>query len=465
MSGAGSLPFLDLARHGDAPALFDDASTRWLSYAELEEKVEQVSCFYQRPARALVFCILPRSIKAVTPYLAAARAGHAIALGDPLAPNLAHIAATYEPEWIVAPLSFAFDGYDEVTWPLDSLRLLKRRAETSAPLHPDFYLMLLTSGSTGSSKGVRLSYANIASNTKAIAKSIGLTAPSNALAHLPISYSFGISVVHTHLAVGGRCTLTDESMMSGAFWKIAREQGVTLFAGVPYHYEMMTRLGLARLKLPCLTTFLQAGGKMQLPLMQKMLDETQKRDGGELYIMYGQTEASPRISCFPLHRHPEKIGSSGKALDGGQIDIVEGEVIYTGPNVMMGHASCRADLALGDVMNGTLATGDLGLLDADGYLTITGRKQRFAKLFGQRVALDDLEKIAAPVASCIAVEHPEKVILFTLCDDKDKHAAITESLAAHTKLPAPWIEVRTIEAFPTKSNGKIDYQALQGMVS
>lgn len=523
MRGADLLPFLDLARHGDAPALFDDQSEAWVSYHALDARVTELSKTFQsasssplegeeakssayasksldfagegepstaanspsprkttdllrkpeffcplpqgeRNARALVLCVLPRSVDGVAAYLAAARAGCAIALGDTQSPNLPHIASAYEPEWIVAPLSFVFDGYNEMPWPLSSLRLLKRTETPAHALHPDFYLMLLTSGSTGSSKGVRLSYRNIASNTNAIAKSLSLSAQSNALGHLPISYSFGISVVHTQLSCGARCTLTDESMMSGAFWKLAREQNVTLFPGVPYHYEMMMRLGLARLKLPSLTTFLQAGGKMQLPLTQKMLEEVQKRDGGELFIMYGQTEAAPRISCFPLHLHPEKIGSSGKALDGGKLEIIEDEIVYTGPNVMMGHATGRADLAKGDEMNGCLATGDLGTLDADGYLTITGRKQRFAKLFGQRVALDDLEKMAAPIALCIAVEHPEKVVMVTLCDEEDKRAAIKEALVAHTKLPAPWIEVLTLAAIPTKTNGKIDYQMLQKSV-
>jgi len=518
---SASLPFLDLARHDpQAPALFDDTATAWLSYGELCEKVKvcaqtftdwtneeeniqknglkssplegedlgegektgERSSLLHAPspvinalrrrslrgegnpaARALLLCCLPRSIDGVVAYLAAAQAGHAVAMADPQAPNLPSLTASYEPEWIIAPPDLVFDSYEPTPWPLPSLQLLKRTAASPTALHPDFFLMLLTSGSTGSSKGVRLSYANIASNTLAIIKSLSLSSPSNALAHLPLSYSFGLSVLHAQLAIGGRCTLSEESMMSGALWKLTREQQVTLFAGVPYHYEMLMRLGLDRLKVPSLTTFVQAGGKMALPLTQQMLDTAQKR-GGELFIMYGQTEAAPRMSCFPLHRHPEKIGTSGVVLDGGAFTVVEDEILYTGPNVMMGYATSRADLAQGDVMNGRMATGDLGHLDADGFLTITGRKERFAKLFGQRIALDDLEKLASPLASCIAVELPEKIVLATLCTQQTLLDRIKETLTAQTKLPAPWFEIRTLPSLPRNANGKIDYPALQKMV-
>jgi acyl-CoA synthetase (AMP-forming)/AMP-acid ligase II len=362
----------------------------------LREKIFAAASGLAPETRGLVLCCAPRSLEGATAYLAAAQAGHAIILADPAAPNLSSIAASYRPEWIVAPKALSFDGYEATPWPPESLGLFRRKDKSEGALHSDFYLLLLTSGSTGSGKGVRLSYRNVASNTRAIIESLGQTNVITALCHLPISYSFGLSILQTQLAVGGRCLLTEESMMSGAFWNLAREQEATLFAGVPYHYEMLLRLGLARLKLPALKIFLQAGGKMQIPLTQKMLEEVQKRQG-ELFIMYGQTEASPRISSFPLHKRPEKIGSSGVALSGGKLEIVDGEIVYTGPNVMMGPAETREDLAKGDVMNGKLVTGDLGELDGESFLTITATQAAFRQAFGQRVALDDLEKIARAV--------------------------------------------------------------------
>lgn len=103
-----------------------------------------------------------------------------------------------------------------------------------------------------------------------------------------------------------------------------------------------------------------------------------------------ETEASPRLSCFDAVEWPDKIGSVGPALTGGQFSIEDDEVIYEGTNVMLGYATQAADLALGDTQHGRLATGDLGSLDSDGFLTLSGRKQRFAKLYGVRIALDEI---------------------------------------------------------------------------
>lgn len=466
--GKDALPFLPTAScHAapdNAPALNDDTRAAWMSYGELRAAIRALAPLLTLPQRDLVMVCAPRSVEGAVAYLAAAESGHAIAMADPTSPRLEPVAQTYQPAWILAPRDIVFEGYAPVPAPLQTLHLLRRQSLAEGPLHPDFYLLLLTSGSTGSPKGVRLSYRNMASNTAAIIESLDLTGDEIACGHLPLSYSFGLSVLHMQLTCGGRISLTEESLMSGTLWKRQAAHGATLFPGVPYHFEMLMRLGLDRLKIPSLSCFLQAGGKMPIPLTQRVLEASNKRQG-RLYIMYGQTEAAPRMTCFPLHAHPEKMGSSGRALSGGSITIEADEIVYHGPNVMMGPALSRADLALGDVMNGRLATGDLGTLDAEGYLTITGRRQRFAKLFGQRVALDDLERIAARHAFCAALEHPEKAVLFTAQASPDLCETIRQTLAAETKLPVPWIEVRSLDALPLKQNGKIDYQALQKLVN
>jgi long-chain acyl-CoA synthetase len=463
-----SLPFLPTAPDhpapDDAPALCDDAGGPWVTYGALRRAILAAALSLAQKDRGLVLCCVPRSVDGALAYLSAVHSGHAIAMADPAAPNLPKLVDTYEPEWIITAPSLNIDGYKKVDWPLSSLALLRRKGPTREALHADFFLMLLTSGSTGGGKGVRLSYRNMASNAHAIVKSLDLTAKETALGHLPLSYSFGLSVLHMQLAVGGRCFLTEESMMAGDFWRGARERDVTLFAGVPYHYEMLMRLSLARLNLPTLQTFLQAGGKMQDPLAQQVLAAVTARPQGRLFVMYGQTEAGPRISCFPLHQYPDKLGSAGRALDGGRLSVEDGEIVYEGPNVMMGPATCRADLALGDVMGGRLVTGDLGRVDDDGFLYITGRRQRFAKLFGQRIALDEVEGIASAFAPCVAVEKPEKLVVAIVSDDPALPARIKEAVAAQSKIPAPWIDVVVLPALPYKANGKVDYARAQSMV-
>jgi long-subunit acyl-CoA synthetase (AMP-forming) len=332
----------------------------------------------------------------------------------------------------------------------------------SAPvaLHSDLFLLLLTSGSTGGNKAVRLSYRNIAHNTKAIIESLALDRASRALAHLPLSYSFGLSVLHTHLATGGSCVLSDESLLSQLFWQLAREQNVTHFYGVPYHFEMIDRLGLARLKAPALTHFMQAGGKMALPLTQKIKEAVEKIPNSSLYIMYGQTEAAPRLSCFNALKHSDKLESCGQALPDQHFEIVEDEIIARGPNIMMGYAQDFSDLIKDDECKGRLTTGDLGKLDEDGFLTITGRKQHFAKLFGQRIALDDLEKQVSALAPCLAIEGAGKIIVLVEEAFLGQIQQIKNLILSHTNLQGPWVEVRTLPSFPRTSNGKIDYAAL-----
>ncbi|MDX2028169.1 MAG: AMP-binding protein [Alphaproteobacteria bacterium] len=459
-----SLPFLPAAAPAadDAPALCDDAGI-WLTYGELRAKTHDLGRIFSSDTRKLIFCCVPRSVEGALAYLGAAASGHAVGMVDSAMPYLDSVIATYQPDWLIAAHDRDFDGYVPITWSLNNLRLLQRKNPGEGTLHPDFYLLLLTSGSTGSSKGVRLSYANLASNTQAIIASLSLTADTRALAHLPLFYSFGLSVLHTQLAVGACCVLTEHSMMNRDFWKLAREQKASLFPGVPYHYEMLAKLRLNRIDAPDLKIFLQAGGKMREELVRDLWKYAEQRQG-KFFVMYGQTEASPRISCLPMHEHAGKIGSCGRALPGGMLSIEDSEVIYTGPNVMMGYAESRADLARGDEMKNRLATGDMGQLDSQGYLTILGRKQRFAKLFGQRIALDDLEKIAGTVAPAVAMEAEDRIILVTSAQEAALHQRMQELVAKETGLPLAWLSVRAVETIPHSGSGKIDYRKLREML-
>ncbi len=445
----------------DTPALFDDKSVAWTTYGEVREKIDAMQVCFAALEKDLIFCVAPRTVDGAVAYMGATASGHAVALVDPSMTHLRGVVAAYRPRWIMAPLDHAYQGYGKVEdFPLTGMALWKRFGEAGGFIHPRLYLILLTSGSTGSSKGVRLSYANVASNTSAVIESLSMEGGVCAVGHLPLSYSFGLSVLNTAMAVGGRVLLTEEGMMSPAFWSRARAQEANLFPGVPYHFEMLLRLSLEGLKIPSLKTFLQAGGKMPVPMTQKVLEAVMARQGG-LYIMYGQTEASPRISSFPLHLHPEKIGSSGIPMSGGHVEIVDNEIIYHGPNVMMGYAITREDLCKGDGMHGRLPTGDHGSVDADGYLTVLGREKRIAKLYGQRVALDDLEKFAAALAPVVAIERDQQILLITTAAEESLRDRIKALVMSETGLPPTWLEVRSVADIPHQPNGKVDYQRLR----
>jgi acyl-coenzyme A synthetase/AMP-(fatty) acid ligase len=459
-----SLPFLsNLQIHENAPALIDDTTNEWISYGALQTQIKNLLPIFHHDDKKLILCCVPRAVQGVVSYLAAAASGHAIMMVDEAMPCIGDIVNAYQPYWIIVSEKLSVTGYRSVAWGVQNSQLLQKIESSSAIIHPDLFLVLLTSGSTGSAKGVRLSYKNIAHNTNAIIESLGISFQTRGLVHLSLSYSFGLSVLHAQLAVGGSCVLTEHGMMSKEFWHVVRTHCATLFPGVPYHYEMLNKLGLARIDAPSLTVFLQAGGKMRDELTRDMWQKIGNRHG-QFFVMYGQTEASPRMTCLPLHHYPKKLGSCGFALSGGTIEIVNNEVIYTGANVMMGYAENYIDLAKGDILLGRLETGDKGSLDADGCLTIHGRKHRFAKLFGQRIALDDLEIIAGAVTQVAAIEYDDKIIVVHTEKDTAVNEKVKSALLTATHLPPPCIEVRNVIALPRNANGKIDYHILKGML-
>jgi acyl-CoA synthetase (AMP-forming)/AMP-acid ligase II len=453
------LPFLPAAwdaGRDHAPALYDNGA--WISYGVLREQVAALLPALAAPRKELIFCAIEASAAGVAAYLAAAASGHAVAMLDVGVPQWAELVAAYQPAFIIAPAAHPHDlNYRVVAW-ADGAGLWAREEAVHAPIHPDLFLLLLTSGSTGGKKFVRLSYRNLASNTAAIIDSLGLRATARAFLHLPLSYSFGLSVLHTQLAVGGGVVVTGLGMMERGFWDLARHAGATLFPGVPYHYEMLARLGLARLNLPELTIFLQAGGRLDPALVHQLLPVITARQGA-LFVMYGQTEAAPRISCFAAHEHADKIGSVGRVLPGGTVTLEADEITYRGANVMLGYATTRTDLALGDTQNGVLRTGDLGAVDADGFITITGRKQRFAKLFGMRIALDEIEQLLRPLAPVAVYETAAKIVIMTTADAPTQEL-LRQTVATQTSLQPNWVAIRGIAEFPYLANGKLDYRAL-----
>jgi acyl-CoA synthetase (AMP-forming)/AMP-acid ligase II len=462
------LPFAPSAAafqtYATRPAIIDDTATAWVTYGELAERAETVTQLLKGPRKQLVFCCAPRSVDGVVGYLGATESGHAIAVVDAALPGFDDLVATYQPDWIMAPVEKPLPGddssYQMVAWEIASLRLWQRVAPNTGDPYADLFLLLLTSGSTGGKKFVRLSYEAMTDNTLAIIDSLGLSGETCAYLHLPLHYSFGLSVLHTQLSGGGRCVLTERGMMDRDFWNAARTHAVNVFPGVPYHYEMLARLGLLRLDLPQLTMFLQAGGKLGAGLTQQLLAQIRQRDG-RFFIMYGQTEAGPRICCLPLHNQPDKIGSVGQVLRGGRLAIEDGEIIYRGRNVMLGYAESRSDLATGDMLAGQLATGDIGQLDGDGYLTITGRKQRFAKLFGNRIDLTELERIASATGSVYAVEMTDHILLVS--ETGLSGAASMAQIATRTGLPTAWLRMQQVTEIPRLPSGKVDYVTLQGL--
>ncbi len=369
----------------------------------------------------VVFLPFATTVPAIARYLAALRLGRPVVLLDPDA---------------------------------DHTELIERFRTTE--VHPDLALLLTTSGSTGNPKLVRLSAGAVRANAEQIVEVLGITADDVAITTLPLFYSYGLSVLNSYLLSGATVVLERTGIMQRDFWTAAVEHGVTSMAFVPYQYEMLRRLRFDPAKYPALRTLTQAGGRLRADLVTEFA-QRMATVGGRLFVMYGQTEAGPRMATLPPERLEEKLGSAGLALPGGSFAIEDDEVVYRGPNVMMGYAETAADLARGDELSGVLHTGDLGRLDDEGFLFITGRTKRMGKVFGVRINLDDVEK-NFPVA---AVAGDDKLHVFAegVSDDEARglRTKITEWLGTHHT----GVIVRSVDALPLLPNGKIDYRALE----
>lgn len=464
---------------GDLPALFDKERGLWTSYDGLAMQARARALAFERPSKKLAFVFVPNSLASIVDILGLMEAGHAVALLDTsipysLACSLLH---AYQPDFVVGvecpgvAAGQDMPGAQRARGQSDDLRVIEVEQTLRAEIHPDLALLLSTSGSTGSPKFVRLSRTNITANATAIAQVLKIAPSDRVLAHLPLHYSFGFSVLTSYLSAGASIVTTSHSLASAPAWQLFREQACTSLPGVPSHFEILRRLDIDRLKIPSLECLMQAGGRMPFEMVTYFGQKMAARNG-RLFIMYGQTEAAPRMTTLPAGDTLASPDSVGPALPGGRIETRDpsgrtlpagkiGEVIYFGPNVMMGYATSRDDLGRPPELGDGLHTGDLGYVDERGYLTITGRANRFAKVHGVRVSLDEVEKMVGKIGMAAAIEADENKILVVVgqSDTERIHQSLVEAL----RLPSSSIEVRRVAQIPMKSNGKVDYSKLSAL--
>ncbi len=292
---------------------------------------------------------------------------------------------------------------------------------------------------------------------------------------MPLHYSFGLSVLNSHWHAGAAVVLTTQSVMQKSFWESVTSLGCTSLAGVPYTYQLLERIGYREMDLPSLVTMQQAGGALDRTLTELYATHMREK-GGRLFVMYGQTEATARIAYVPPERLPEKLGSAGCAIPGGELRVEPigmatpgrppvGEVIYEGPNVMQGYATDRAGLQAGDELGGVLRTGDIGYLDDDGFLFLTGRSKRIAKVFGLRVNLDEVELMLREGGSAAVVAEDDRIWGFCCYGTEADMQELKRTLGRRLDLHPTAIELRTIEDLPVTSSGKTDYRALERMAN
>jgi acyl-CoA synthetase (AMP-forming)/AMP-acid ligase II len=447
--------------------LVDAASGETFTAAALTSAADVVAAL---PAGVL-FARMSLDVASVQRYLGAFESGRAVAMIDPTldADVLAELVERFRPAAVLGAGELSFDGYAsaDVVGPA-----LVRTARDAVVPHPDLAVLLPTSGSTGNPKLVRLSHDAVLRNADAIAQVLGITADEVAPTALPLHYSYGLSVLNSHLLRGATVVVEANGLMGRPFWEAVEKYRITSLAGVPYHYEMLRRLRFDPAKYPTLRTITQAGGRLRPELVTEFNDKM-RAVGGQMFVMYGQTEAAPRMSTVPAARLAEKLGSAGPALPGGKFTVrmadgtetaqpnITGEIVYRGPNVMMGYAETAQELAEGDAAGGVLVTGDLGYLDEDGFLFVTGRLKRIGKIFGNRVSLDDLEQAVKDFGASAAVAAGDKVVIWVERAAAAECKAAAKVLSERLHLHVTGFDVRPIEEFPLLPSGKIDYRSLE----
>lgn len=466
----------DLKRYKTNTAVITDKGER-LTYEELAAEAKTFADAVTQ--KGLLFCLCENRLGSFVGYVACMEHHIPIVLldGSKDLSVLKNLMEIYQPEyiWVETARIEEIGGESVYSYATYSLQRMNYEVEVEKPeINPELALCLTTSGSTGSPKFVRLSAKNVLSNAESIAEYLSIDENERPITTLPSYYSYGVSVINSHLIKGATILLTDGTVAQREFWNFLKEQQATSIAGVPYTYEMLRMLRFFRMDLPYLKTMTQAGGKLNKDIAKQYIEFAQEKDK-RFFVMYGQTEATARMSFLPLEHALDKYASIGIAIPGGKFSLmdvnsniieepdVDGELIYEGPNVSLGYAECRADLAKGDENHGVLHTGDVARRDADGYYYITGRIKRFVKVWGNRCNLDATEQLVKAITtSCACVGVDDKITIFVTQEGLEE--SIIKLLVEKTGFNNRAFEVRVIDAIPVKSSGKIDYQVMQNMI-
>lgn len=448
----------NLASHGDRPAVL--TGDRVLSYLELAQRVDAFAARLGT-TRRLVVLAADNSVGSLVAYLAALASGHPLILAKAgNDPALEALITSYDPDVIIRP-GASLPGM--VPSPIEGAALEEVRTGTRHELHPELALMLSTSGSTGSPKLVRLSHNNVQSNAEAIADYLNIGADDRAMTTLPMYYCYGLSVINSHLLRGAGVVLTELSVVDPCFWELFRDRRATSFAAVPYTFELLDRVRFTDMELPSLRYVTQAGGRLDPETVVRYSKEG-RQASWDLFVMYGQTEATARMAYLPPHLAAAYPGSIGIPVPGGNFRIEpvpgldDGELVYTGPNVMLGYAEGPADLAAGRTIH-ELRTGDLARQHDSGLYEVVGRRSRFVKIVGLRIDLGQVEKTLHRLGLQAACTGTDQKLVAAVEGSHDERL-LAKTLAQSLGLPRAAVEVRGVDRLPRLATGKTDYPAI-----
>jgi acyl-CoA synthetase (AMP-forming)/AMP-acid ligase II len=460
--------FENFSKFGSQVALMEDGLEP-LTYEDLaNQSLVFSSHLFQR---SLIFCLCSNTIESVVGYVGTIRPQHVgLMLSAKIdEQKLSHLIQNFQPNFLWLPIQYQLPVNHEVVYQYGRYQLVEVFSDRHE-MHSDLALLMGTSGSTGSSMMVRQSSKNLFRNARSITESLNLTSSDRALTTLPMNYTYGLSIINSQLEVGGSVVMSEATMMDRQFWNQVKDSGVTYFGGVPYSYEMLDRFGIKRLKGTSIRMLTQAGGKLSSDLVTKLANSCKDLEIS-FHVMYGQTEATARMSVLSSENVLDHPSSIGRPIPDGRFRILDldnerelaigevGELEYRGPNVMMGYASSTLDLQKPDELEGVLRTGDLAKVDFDGFYYIVGRRKRFIKLLGNRVNLDDVDNFLAThgyeTASTGNDDH-----LTVNAVNPGEHNSLIDLLSSFLSVHKTVIKVRNVETIPRSEAGKVLYSVL-----
>lgn len=465
--------FNEIYSYGDKfAAISSEVSIKYWELAKICDEVEKLMI-----GKNMVFHICSNSIGAFVGYVAFINSSQVpLMLNNDVEQEVFdNLMNTYEPQYLFLPKE-NYSRYGEFTRLMEIFDyvLLKTNYNKYNTLNNELALLLSTSGSTGSPKFVRQSYKNIRTNAESIVKYLELDDSERPITALPMNYTYGLSIINSHLIVGATILLTNKGILQKEFWDFFKKERATSFGGVPYMYQMLKRIGFTKMNLPSLRTITQAGGGLSIELHRYFAEYAQKSNI-KFFVMYGQTEATARMTYLPYKKVGKKCGSIGIAIPGGKAILVDesgneikdvnaiGELVYSGANVTLGYAESIHDLSRGDERNGILFTGDIARMDEDGYYYIVGRKKRILKMFGIRVNLDDVERMIKCEfynIDCCCCGKDDELCIFVINDNIVIQNKVRDFVAKRTKINDAMIYVKYINSIPRSDSGKVLYGML-----
>ncbi|MFM2395288.1 MAG: hypothetical protein RLZZ546_3271 [Bacteroidota bacterium] len=455
------MTLFDLLRQNINLSYKDAESSRHFTLRDLD-----IKSFDHEESKKLAFLYVDNSSNSIAVVLKFFDSQHAIALLDPKLNGKfkVQLEQTYKPFYIYDFTRTTIEEYKNTPFIFDT-NLFENNRVTSTSINPNLKLLLSTSGTTGSPKFVKLSEDNIIANARSITKYLPITKEDIVPLNLPIFYSYGFSVLTSNSLIAENIICTNKDVLNKEFWNDFEEFGYSTLAGVPYVYDMLNRIGFLKKNYPSLRYMTQAGGKLSPKLVSEFgsyLNSKQKK----FYVMYGQTEATARMAYLPLN-HLDKSNSIGIPIPDGSFSIDEEtkELIYYGPNIFGGYAENLDDLSKFQ-QNNSLHTGDIAEVDSDGLYYITGRLKRFAKIFGVRTNLDEIESLLnsefSDTSFYVISQNDEKLCIFSYQSSIDANL-IKTYLKDRINIHPSCIQIKYINELPLTSNGKIDYKILSSL--